>query len=138
MFYLKELSVRNHAIDTEHKCLHDTLAALSEKIAKVEVSSIPVMFGLLDTQLQRYFKIEEEIARVINFDFTLHQFSHQCLLTEIGFCRYTLMAKGCILSKSEMGRCADFLMNCLIRHVEEDSQLLKLALETHPYHLKLN
>lgn len=133
MFSSKELSVGNHAIDAEHNRLHNTLTALSTTIAENEVLHIPMMFRLLNTQLSHYFKLEEGIARAISrFDFTLHQFSHERLLTEIDFCRYTLMAKGCILSKLEIEGCTDVLMNCLIRHVKEDGQPLKLALEAHP------
>lgn len=98
-----------------------------------KVSAASKGFPLLDDQLHHCFEVEEVVARAINFDFTQHRLSHQCLLNKIHSIRDELLAEHGTHSGLETKEYADSLMNCLARHIKEDGQMLKLVLDTHFY-----
>lgn len=90
-------------------------------------------FHLLDDLLYHYFEVEEAIAKAIGFDFTQHQLSHQRLLKRIYSLKDEVMAEQGGRSKAEAKEYADSLADCLIRHIKEDGQPLKMVLDTHLY-----
>jgi len=127
----RELSIGNRVIDSEHKKLHGIISEIASSIVARNVAALPETFGQLESCLFAYFAVEEYIARAVNFDFTQHRLAHQHLLGEMRRIRNGLTAGLPPCPDDEnYPRC---LMDCLIRHIKEDSKLLKVVLDTHLY-----
>lgn len=126
--WTKQLSVGNRILDSEHKKLHGIINQIACTIAARNVAALPEEFNQLENCLCAYFPVEEYVAQTINFDFTQHKLAHQHLLNEVQRIRNELTASNCACPDNEnYARC---LMNCLIQHIDEDSKLLKIVLDT--------
>lgn len=133
MKFSHELSVGNRIIDSEHGSLQAMIAGLCKIIVAGESLAQSAAFCLLDDKLCHYFEVEEGVARAVMFDFTKHELAHQHLQNGIHSIKDRLMAKHGGCSKAEEKACVDSLMNCLIRHIEEDGKPLKTVLDTYLY-----
>lgn len=131
--WTRDLSIGNRILDSEHKKLYGLVSKIARSIAARDVAALSEAFDLLENCLCAYFAVEESIAQAINFDFTKHEFAHQCLLNEFQCMKAELAAKSGMWSDEEGDNYARSLMGCLIRHVEKDGRPLKIVLDTHLY-----
>lgn len=131
-------SVGNRAIDLEHKKIHDLINRITRLFDSKDSAALVEAFEQLESDLATYFVIEENIAGAINLDFSKHRQAHQRLLGEVRLARNECLTKNGNWSTEEQKNCADFLWNCLIRHVTEDGKPLKILLDTQYYDFKPN
>lgn len=122
------LSIGNRILDSEHKKLYGMLSEMAHSIEAKNVAGLPEVFERLESCLGAYFAAEERIARAVDFDFAQHRLAHQQLLDEMRRMRNEVAAGNCICPDGESYACC--LMNCLIRHIREDSRPLRIVLDT--------
>jgi len=138
MEFSKELSIGNRVLDSEHRKLHSIINDIIRLMAARDVAAIWAAFELLENTLCAYFAIEEEIAQAINFDFSKHQLAHQKLLGEFKRIKDELRASDGMWHRFEEKGYIDSLKTCLLKHIKEDAQSLKILLETNFYDFKPN
>ncbi|MDO8465163.1 MAG: hemerythrin domain-containing protein [Gallionella sp.] len=129
----KQLSVGNRIIDSAHKEVFGMIDRIAHSIMARDIAALPEAFDLLENCLCVYFSVEENIAQAAHFDFTKHRLAHQNLLNEFQRMKNWLMEKNGAWSRFEEEGCIDSLKNCLVRHIKEDEEPLKIVLNTHFY-----
>lgn len=80
--------------------------------------------------MRQFFAVEENIAQAVNFDFNEHKLAHQYLLNEFQQIKDKLISNNGTWPNYGNAHC---LMDCLIRHINEDSRPLKIVLDTCSY-----
>ena len=133
MVCTKQMSVGNRIIDSKHSEIFDMIDGIVHSIMAKDVAALSEAFDLLENCLCAYFTVEESIAKAANFDFTHHRLDHQVLLNEFRRLEDWLVAKNGLWSEFEEKGCIDSLKNCLIRHIKEEANPLKIVLSTHFY-----
>jgi hemerythrin-like metal-binding protein len=132
----KQLSVGNRMIDSMHKELFHKINVIVHLIWAKDMAALSEAFVMLEHYLSNYFAVEEKVAQAIGFDFGQHRQAHQYLLKELKHQNDALMAKDELWTKLDEKKYIDFLRNCFILHIKEDSNPLKILLETHFYDFK--
>ena len=132
----KQLSVGNRMIDAAHKEVFGMIDRVVHPIMVKDIAALLDEFDLLENCLRVCFSVEENIAQAVNFDFNQHRFAHQNLMSKLQRTRDWLMEKNGAWSEFEGKGCIDTLRNCLIRHIKEDGEPLKIILDTHYYDFK--
>ena len=138
MEFSKELSIGNRVLDSEHRKLNRIINDIIRLMAARDVAAVFAAFELLENSLYVYFTIEEEIALAINFDFAQHKLAHQKLLGEFKRIKDELSISNGMRPEFEEKGYTDSLKACLIKHIKEDAQSLKILLETNFYDFKPN
>jgi hemerythrin len=133
----KQLSIGNRIIDSAHKEVFGMIDWVIYSIMARNIVALPEEFDRLENCLCVYFSVEANIAQAVNFDFTQHRLAHQILLNKFQRTKDWLMAKNGAWSKFEEDSCIDSLRNCLIRHIKEEGEPLKIVMETHFYDFNL-
>lgn len=133
MPFSKELSVGNRAIDSAHKEVFGMIDRIARPIMARDVTALSEAFDLLENCLCVYFSVEENIAQALDFDFTKHKLAHQDLLKIFQRIKDELTAVDNRSSEFEKKDCISYLRDCLIRHIKEDGEPLKMVLDTHFY-----
>lgn len=133
--WAKRLSVGNRIIDSFHKEILDMVDRIEYLIKAGDGSALSEAFGLLEDCLSDYFLVEKNIAEAVNFPFTQHDFAHQCLLDKVQRTKNELAANG-MWSDTTARHYSMLLRNCLIKHIEEESKLIKIILDTQLYDFK--
>ena len=136
MLFLKEFSVGNRIIDSEHKNLHGIIDGIAGLIEARDIATLHEAFELLENRLHTYFAVEENVAQAVDFDFTQHKLAHQHLLNEFRRIKHGLMAKNGLWTKFEKAGHINSLRKCLVRHITEDGKPLKIVLGNYLYDFK--
>lgn len=132
----KQLSVGNRIIDSEHKKMFGMIDRIECLIKVSDGPALSGAFKLLEDYLCEYFSVEEFIAQAINFPFTQHKLAHQCLLDETQRIRNELAANNGMWSDTAAKHYSKLLRGHLIKHIEEESLPMKVALEACFYDFK--
>jgi hemerythrin len=130
--WTEQLSVGNEAIDSDHK----KLIGMVDHIAHVakERDSVALLRELqpLNDCLKHHSMKEEQFARALDIPFGMHKVAHQNLQTEIDLTMYELK-KNSVGNLFVMDGYAQFLRDCLIRHITDEDMPMKPALQIYPY-----
>ena len=134
--YKKQLSVGNRIIDSAHKKILGMVSRIEHLIKVNDCHALSAEFILLEDYLSDYFLVEECIAQAVNFSFIQHELAHQCLLNKIQRTKNELVANNGMWSDTAAKHYSNLLRNCLIKHIKEESEPIKIMLDTHPYDFK--
>lgn len=133
IFENKKHSVNNKRIDDEHKSLFNIINEINKLIISKDISALPIEFDLLEERLEKYFKIEEDIAKAINFDFSKHRRAHQFMLKEYQQIRDRLIIANGLWSKGEEKRSISNMRDYLSHHIVYDGKELSIILAAQYY-----
>ncbi len=123
-------------IDSIHKEVFEIINHIARLICNKDIPGLQEAFALLEQSLAEYFATEAKVAQAVGFDFDNHVLAHQALLKDIRHKKTELVERNGLWSKSEEKIHIDSLRNCFISHIKEDSNPLKILLETHYYDFK--
>ena len=129
-------SVGNRIIDSEHDKLAGMINDIAQLINLNHGVALSVSLKLLNDSLPEYFKLEENVAQAVNFDFADHRLAHQRLLDEFKFITNRIMSQNDRWSGMEKKNSIKLLNDCLMRHINVDSRPFKIVLDTCLYDLK--
>jgi len=134
--HIPNISVGNRIIDSEHKKMFDIIHRIQRSITANDCAAIADDFKLLEDFARACFSVEEEIARAVGFDFTLHNLAHQNLLKKYQQLGDELAARNGSWSDGEGKAYANLLNKWLMRHLEHESRPLMCVLDTYFYDFK--
>ena len=81
--WIKELSVGNEIIDSEHRDLIGLVNDVAHAIWKRDCATLAQTLEILENRLHAHFVNEEKIARAAGFDFSGHKSAQQYSLKEL-------------------------------------------------------
>lgn len=142
MTWTEQLSVGNAVIDSDHKNLIglvNYIACVAEARDSFELSRALKLFkGCMNHHQVN----EEQFAQALNFPFAAHKVAHQNMEAEIDFTGIDLTRyeheKNSIATIFVMEHYAQFLWDCLIKHITEEDMPMKAVLQTYPYDYKID
>jgi hemerythrin len=134
--HIPNISVGNRVIDSEYKKMFDIIHRIQCSIKAKDCAVIAADFKLLEDSARACFSVEEEIARAVGFDFTLHNLAHQNLLKEYQLLADELASRNGTWSDGEGEVYKSLLNNRLIKHLEYESRPLRIVLDTYLYDFK--
>lgn len=133
---IPDMSVGNRIIDSEHKQMFDIIHRLQHSIVAKDCAAIAADFQLLKDIACACFSVEEEIARAVGFDFTQHNLAHQNLLKKYQHLGDELAARNGSWSTWENEAYKNYIHDWLMKHLEYESEPLRVVLNTYLYDFK--
>lgn len=131
--HIPDISVGNRILDSEYKKMFDTIHQIQCSIRAKNPVAVASDFKLLEDIACACFAVEEKIAQAVGVDFALHSLAHQNLLKKYRQVRDELAAKNGSWSDNDGEMCAKTLNDCLMRHLEYESESLRIVLDTYLY-----
>ena len=130
------MSVGNRRIDSEHKKIFEVIHRLQHSIVAKDCAAIVADFKLLEEFARDGFSMEEKIARKVGFDFTQHDLAHRNLLKKYHQLGDELAARKGFWSDSEGEVYKNFINDWMMKHLEYESEPLRIVLNTYLYDLE--
>lgn len=130
--WTEQLSVGNAVVDSDHKKLIGMIDGIADVTKERDSSALLRELELFNCCLNYHSMKEEQFARALDFPFGMHKVAHQNMQAEIDLTIYELK-KNSVATLFVMDDYAQFLRDCLIKHITEEDMLMKTALQTYPY-----
>lgn len=130
--WTKQLSIGNAALDSDHQKLIGMIDHIDHVTKERDSFALLRELQPLNDCLNHHSMKEEQFARALDIHFGMHKVAHQNLQAEIDLTMYELK-KNSVGNLFVMDDYAQFLRDCLIRHITEEDMLMEPALKTYPY-----
>ena len=132
--WIKELSVGNEIIDSEHRDLIGLVNDVAHAIWKRDCATLAQTLEILENRLHAHFVNEEKIARAAGFDFSGHKSAQQYSLKELRHMRDELLAKNGTWSDGTVDHFTSSLEKWMIDgHIVKLDMQMKRALQSCSY-----
>lgn len=136
--HIPKTSVGNRMIDSEHKKIFDVIHRLQHSILVKDCAALAADFKLLEEFIAACFSVEEQIAQKIGFDFTQHDLAHRNLLKKYQQLGEELAARNGSWSGWEGETYKNSVNDWLLKHLEHESEPLRIVLNTYLYDLNFS
>lgn len=136
MTWTEQLGVGNAALDSDHKKLISMINHIAYVAKEGDGFALLRELKSLSCCLNHHSMEEERFARAFNFPFGMHKVAHQNMQTELDLTMHELN-KNSVANLFVMDGYAQFLHDCLIKHITEEDMLMKPALQTCSYDLNM-
>jgi hemerythrin-like metal-binding protein len=133
----EELRVGNAILDSDHEILFGLVDNIGSAAKTSNPAALDLAFKRLRHSMERHFQNEELFAYALGIPFNEHRLDHQNLLACVDCFRREFTGKEGELD-SFCATCAQYLRDCLVRHLSEKDLSMKPMMQTRPPHFKVN
>jgi hemerythrin-like metal-binding protein len=137
MTWREQWSIGNAVIDSDHQKLVGLINYIACVTKAKDGFELSRALKLFKDCMNSHSINEEQFAQALDFPFAAHKLAHQNIQAEINFtgtdfARYE-REKNSMATIFIMEHYAQFLWDCLIKHITEEDMLMKPVLQARPY-----